>query len=95
MSSIYNQSKPYEPEFIQKPGKLNRRKSTSDDSQCSAISTQSLLMMKQNLQYQMQHIMMANKIHSEEKTLEQMGAPETHKTSQWRSIRKHTILNNF
>lgn len=43
----------------------------------------------------MQHIMMANKIYSEEKTLEQMGAPETNKTSQWRSIRKHTILNNF
>ncbi len=92
MSSIYNHSKPYEPDFYKKPGKLNRRKSTSDDSQCSAVSTQSLLMMKQNLQYQMQHIMMANQIYSQEKTLEDMGAPDAHKKSQWRSIRKYSSL---
>ena len=64
MSSIYNHSKPYETDYYQKPAKLNRRKSTSDDSQCSAISAQSLLMMKQNLQYQMQHLMMVNEIYS-------------------------------
>ena len=44
--------------------------------------------MKQNLQYQMQHIMTANEIYSYEKSLEDMGAADASKKSQWRSIRK-------